>query len=102
MVYRYPGLVPLLEVSGTHYEMGLQYGVLLRPEIKNALESYERIFTWTASTLGSPAHAFHEMIRKRTEVLLKKLPGRFVEELQGVSEGAGLAFEDVGGLFIDL
>lgn len=32
--YRRPGLPVQVVVSGTHYEMGLQYGVLLRDEIR--------------------------------------------------------------------
>jgi hypothetical protein len=32
VIYRHPGAVPMLEVSGTHYEIRMQYGVLLRPE----------------------------------------------------------------------
>ncbi|RPJ57857.1 MAG: hypothetical protein EHM12_08740, partial [Dehalococcoidia bacterium] len=38
--YRYPGMMPMLEVSGDHYEMGLQYGVLMRPEIFAAVEGW--------------------------------------------------------------
>ena len=94
-VYRYPGIVPLLEVSGSHYEMGLQYGVLLSPEIKIACENYECIFSWTAGMLGSSVPDFYRWIRQQTAVLLKKLPQRFVEELQGIAEGAGMRFEDV-------
>jgi len=48
VIYRYPGMVPLLSVSGDHYEMGLQYGVLLRPEIMKALETYGKILRWEA------------------------------------------------------
>ena len=95
MVYRYPGIVPLLEVCGTHYEMGLQYGVLLAPEIQIACESYERIFTWTAERMGSPVEDFYALLRSQTSLLLKKLPQRFVDELQGIAEGAGMQFADV-------
>jgi tetratricopeptide (TPR) repeat protein len=95
VVYRYPGIVALLEVSGSHYEMGLQYGVLLSPEIKIACESYERVFTWTAEMLGSSVPDFYEQLRRQASLLLKKIPQRFVDELQGISEGAGMRFEDV-------
>ncbi len=43
VVYRYPGLPPMLEVSGDYYEMGLQYGVLMRPEIYGAIDAWGKI-----------------------------------------------------------
>ncbi len=46
-VYRHEGHPPMLEASGNHYETGLQYGVLLRPEILAGLEAYEGVLRYT-------------------------------------------------------
>ena len=51
---------PLLEVSGPPYEVGLQYGVLLRPEIRSLYAEFNRLLTsspaggFDASSSGSP------------------------------------------------
>ena len=63
MIYRYPGIVPMLEVSGDYYEMGLQYGVLLRPEIVDGMDSMTRILKWNAEEMGVPYPALVGLIK---------------------------------------
>jgi len=93
VIYRYAGMVPLLEVSGDHYEMGLQYGVLLRSEILEALQSFEKISRWQAETAGVPHPALFEQFVAQGKRLARHLPERFIAELQGVSEGSGVPLD---------
>ncbi len=89
VIYRYPGMVPLLSVSGDHYEMGLQYGVLLRPEVMKALESYEKILRREAKEEGIPYPILSAVLKYKAKKLSKSLPDRFLEEIKGVSKGSG-------------
>ena len=90
VIYRYPGMVPLLSVSGDHYEMGLQYGVLLRPEVMNALESYEKILRRKAKEEGIPYPILTAVLKYKAKKLSKSLPDRFLEEIKGFSKGSGV------------
>jgi predicted choloylglycine hydrolase len=90
VIYRYPGMVPLLSVSGDHYEMGLQYGVLLRPEIMEALETYGKILRWEARKAHVPYPIFTAVLKFKAKRMSRRLPERFLEEIKGVSEGSGV------------
>ena len=95
VVYRHPGMVPLLEVEGNHYQMGLQYGVLLRPEIMAALEAYERIALWMSADMGIPLHDLLAFQQSQTQRLSEALPQRFLEEARGAAEGSGVPLNTV-------
>ena len=104
VVCRHPGMVPLLEVSGDHYEMGLQYGVLLRPEILNFFqESWDVILHWNAELYAELSgkgdtysyFGYEYMLESQAELDSKFLPQRFLEETRGIAEGSGVPFKDV-------
>lgn len=104
VVYRYPGLVPMLEVSGDHYEMGLQYGVLLRPEIIGALTSWEKILAWMSNNMGIPYPALMGLAKFQSKQMAAVLPQRFQDEMRGVADGSGVPYESVVmcSLFYDI
>ena len=77
VLYRYPGILPMLEVSGSHYEMGLQYGVLLREEILSSLDSYVKILRWNAENFGVPHRMLLSAFRRRAKKMSVMLPERF-------------------------
>ncbi len=93
--YRYPNMVPMIEVTGDHYEMGLQYGVLLRSEIISSLESYNRIFQWNSRQMGVPHKLMMSQIRNTANKMARNLPQRFLDEAEGLAEGAGISADDV-------
>lgn len=95
VAYRYPGLVPLVEVSGSHYEMGLQYGVLLRPEILEALKSYENIVRWNAGDMGIPYFAMMAVLKFKAKQMARDLPERFLDEVRGISDGSGVPVDTI-------
>ncbi len=104
IVYRYPNQVPLVQLKGNYYEMGLQYGVLLRPEILKALPFYRQFLQWQAHKWHLPFPLLTAYLKYKARRLLQKLPQRFKEEIKGVARGAGLS-EDVitmVSLFYDL
>ena len=98
VVYRHPDMPPMIEVSGSHYEMGLQYGVLLRPELVSALDSYQRVVRWLAGQQETPYADILDMLMSSSARLASRLPGRFLQELQGMADGSGTPFDTVAAL----
>lgn len=90
VIYRYSDLPPLLSVSGTHYQMGLQYGVLLRPEILKALRIYRQILRREAKKRRIPFPLLVAFIKYRAKRIAARLPERFRKEIQGVADGSGV------------
>jgi len=95
VIYRYPGIVPMLEVSGDYYEMGLQYGVLLRPEIVNGMAAMEKILKWNADEMGVPYPALVGIIKFQARQMAGALPQKYQDEMKGVSDGCGLPYDTV-------
>lgn len=87
----------LIRVSGTHREMGEQWGEAGREAVQNSLESarvllasaYEQLeLTWDGAQIQS---------RKYLPFAQERYP-QYVEEMMGVAEGANVAFEDLAVL----
>jgi predicted choloylglycine hydrolase len=95
VAFRYPGMPPMLEVSGDHYEMGLQYGVLMRPEIYKAIDVWGRIIEAELLNGGfDPVEGFKYMKDPAVE-LAAQLPERLRNEMQGIADGSGLPVEAI-------
>jgi len=95
VIYRYPGIVPMLEVEGDYYEMGLQYGALLRPEIVSGMAAMEKILTWNAEEMGVPYPALVGIIKFQARQMAGALPQRYQDEMKGVADGSGVPLDTV-------
>jgi len=95
VIYRYPGIVPMLEVGGDYYEMGLQYGVLLRPEITGGISSMEKILKWNADEMGLPYPVMVGAIKFLSRQIASSLPQKYLDEIRGVADGSGLPYDTV-------
>lgn len=104
VIYRYPNIVPMLEVSGDYYEMGLQYGVLLRPEIIKGIESQKKILKWVAQDEGVPFSAMLALVKFKARRMAANLPQKYQDEMRGVAEGSGVQYYWVimASLFYDI
>lgn len=89
-IYRHEQAAPMLEIAGNHYEMGLQYGVLLYPEITRAIQEYQKIVNVLAKDLGIPQPFLLAYLKFKALKLYRKLPKRFQEEISGVSDGSSV------------
>lgn len=87
------GGVPVLDLSGSRHEVGLQYGVLLRPEIHAVYAKYEQIINDLTGG-GLRRDLFIHSFRGRVSQMRAELPAGFEDELRGIAEGAGLPFSD--------
>jgi isopenicillin-N N-acyltransferase-like protein len=87
--------LPIVYVAGNHYEMGWQIGIDRREVIGQMLGVYRRYFDEEGERVG--ISDWDEAIlhaRKYLPFAEESLP-QYVEELQGVAEGAGVDFNDL-------
>lgn len=77
---------PLLQVEGSALEMGRQHGEQAAPLIRKYLAWIERLTTQPIDLLCRNATRFLP--------LLKTLSPKFVEEVKGLSEGAGISLPE--------
>jgi hypothetical protein len=80
-----PGF-PLIEVRGSAFEMGYQHGHL-------AAEMVEKYLVWIEKLTGRPRDV---LCRAAVRFLpaMERLSAAYVEEVRGLSEGAGISFEE--------
>ncbi len=85
---------PLIEISGTHREMGCQIGEARREQIQHSIanahvlidQSYDQLeLTWDGARIQA---------RKYLPFAEERYP-QYVDEMRGIAEGANLAFDDI-------
>jgi isopenicillin-N N-acyltransferase-like protein len=90
----HPNPPPLVRVSGTHREMGQQIGEACKKQVQHSIsngrallaDAYEQLeLTWEGAQIQA-----RKYIPFAQERYLQ-----YVEEMMGVAEGAGVAFEDL-------
>lgn len=87
--------VPFLRLRGSSYEMGLQYGVLLKEEIAASLANMEKSKASLLDGLPWYLKPFKRaMLRAALRSYAKRLPSLYTQELAGMAEGSGQSFED--------
>lgn len=88
---------PLIEVAGTHLEMGRQIGEARREQVQHSIEnahlliheSYDKLeLTWEGAQIQS----------RKYLPFAEERYGQYVDEMRGVAEGANVAFDDVVAL----
>lgn len=85
------GLV--LHLKGSPYEMGLQHGRLMGDQARRTLQ---RIIDNQEELGKSDEYQAYLLMRDLMHDMLRPhIPARFVEELRGLAEGAGVPFEQV-------
>ncbi|HBF40137.1 MAG TPA: hypothetical protein DDW50_22875, partial [Firmicutes bacterium] len=95
VLYRRKGFVPQLIVNGSYYQMGLEYGVLLRPELQYTLESVERLLAIEAGERKVPLWLVKIYVNFQAERIASRLPARFRDEIKGVATGSGLPYQKI-------
>jgi isopenicillin-N N-acyltransferase-like protein len=81
--------IPVIQVQGTHREVGQQIGVKMRPVLERMLQR---------SLKGLPPGVEWKDMRLKGRLCLAHSRDdypRFVEEIEGVAEGSGLPFEEL-------
>ena len=81
--------IPVIEVSGTHREVGIQIGERCQPQIRAMLsglrEGLPAGITWADLLLQSSLYLQHS----------RAVYPQYIEELEGIAEGAGAPFGEI-------
>lgn len=85
--------IPVLDLCGSRYKVGLQYGVLLRPEIRYVYSEYDKMLDTLA---GGRLRRFFfvRSFASQVQAMRKALPPGFEEELRGIADGSEIRFSD--------
>ena len=82
---------PTIRVSGSPHERGRQYGEAARDRVRISIDAYRDVFAhyagWDWAKVTDEALRYAEPVRAFDE--------RYVEEMRGLAEGAGVAFDEV-------
>lgn len=83
--------IPDIRLSGSPYEMGLQHGRLLKAQVLTSLETYKERYLRQKKLTWDDA-------KRLSQLFLPAFEGenrRFIDEMKGIADGAGLTFEDI-------
>jgi len=85
---------PLVEVQGTHREMGCQIGEACREQVKHSIENAHILIDQSYSTLELTWQGATIQSRKYLPFAEERYP-QYLDEMRGVAEGANVAFDDI-------
>lgn len=86
--------VPVLELSGSPYEMGLAHGKALKDRIVDFIESVTAVHQANNPALSVTRESLTGFCMRHLGFLEKFSP-ELVEEMRGIADGAGVAFQDI-------
>src|SRR5512141_449096 len=85
---------PLVEVYGTHREMGCQIGEARRAQVQHSIENAHLLIEQSYSTLELSWEGATVQSRKYLPFAEERYP-QYVDEMRGVAAGANVTFDDV-------
>lgn len=91
----HPEPPPLIRVSGNHRELGRQIGEACKEQVIHSIESAHQVIDSTYKELELTWEGAKIQARKYVPFAQERYP-QYVEELIGISEGAGVNINDIG------
>jgi len=88
---------PLIQVSGTHREMGCQIGEARREQIQHSIANGHKLIEQSYDQLELTWEGAQIQARKYLPFAEERYP-QYVDEMRGISEGANVAIDDVMAL----
>ena len=85
---------PLVEVQGTHREMGCQVGEACREQVQHSIENAHILIDQSYSTLELTWQGATIQSRKYLPFAEERYP-QYVDEMRGIADGANVSFDDV-------
>lgn len=86
------GDLPILYLSGSPYEMGYQHGSLLREQVRASVKNAMAFIDRQAWIPIIGRWLVHRTLDRAWRQMAPFVPDRYLEELQGLSDGAGVPF----------
>lgn len=75
--------IPFLKLSGSYYEMGVQYGTLMKEKIKEVVE-YKKVKDF----IKNNSHPPKWLVKLCT-------PNRYLDFIEGISDGSGISYDEI-------
>ncbi|GJQ52697.1 MAG: hypothetical protein HS124_08340 [Anaerolineales bacterium] len=85
---------PLIEVTGTHREMGRQIGEARREQVRHSIENARSLIDQSYSVLELTWEGAQTQSRKYLPFAQERYP-QYVDEMRGIAEGAQVDFDDI-------
>jgi len=85
---------PLIEVSGTHQEMGRQIGEAAREQVQHSVANAHILIDAAYNSLELTWQGAQNQSRKYLPFAEERYP-QYVDEMRGIAEGANVDFEDI-------
>ena len=86
--------LPLVQVEGTHLEIGRQIGESRRDQVRHSIENARVLLANAYDTLQLNWEGALIQARKYLPFAEERYP-QYVEEIRGIAEGAGVGFDDL-------
>lgn len=93
----HPNPLPLIRVKGTHREIGRQIGEACKKQVRHSVENARQLLADTYEQLELTWDGAQIQSRKYFPFAQERYP-QYVDELMGISEGAGVSFDDLAVL----
>ncbi len=85
---------PLVEVKGSHLEMGKQIGEAMREQVQRSIENAHTLIDAAYNTLELDWQGAQNQSRKYLPFAEERYP-QYVDELRGIAQGANVTLDDV-------
>jgi isopenicillin-N N-acyltransferase-like protein len=85
---------PVVEVSGTHFDMGCQIGEACREQVRHSIENAHVLIDQSYDSLELTWDGANIQSRKYLPFAEERYL-RYIEEMQGIAKGANVLFDDV-------
>ena len=85
---------PLIEIAGTHREMGQQIGEACRQQVQHSVDNAHILIDQSYSTLELTWAGANIQARKYLPFAEERY-SQYVDELRGIAEGANVSFDDL-------
>ena len=86
--------IPMIEVNGSHYQMGCQYGEACRDQVAHSIDSARQLLADAYSTLQLTWDGAGIQARKYLPFAEERYP-QYVEEMKGIADGSGENFDAI-------
>jgi isopenicillin-N N-acyltransferase like protein len=91
---KHPQPIPLIRVNGSHRQIGCQIGEAAAQQIRHSIDNAHIMIEKTYDSLYLTWEGAQIQASKYMPFAQERYP-QYVEEMQGIAEGAQVAFEDV-------
>ncbi|HSQ39428.1 MAG TPA: C45 family peptidase [Anaerolineales bacterium] len=93
----HPNPPPLIRISGTHREMGRQFGEAGKKQIEHSIENARNLLQMAYTELALTWEGAQIQARKFLPFAQERYP-QYVEEMTGMADGAQVAFDELAVL----